>query len=651
MPSSPFSTLNEAQKRAVEITKGRVLILAGAGSGKTKVIACRIAYLIQEKVAAPEAILGLTFTNKAAREMRQRVEALIGKPLAAKVTLCTFHSFCLQILRKEISLLGFTPHFSLYDEADMKRLLTQLARNLLEHEGELPSIEPILALIREARSQGIPPSEVTWKEELAKDLYLHLERCMRSYNAVDFDGLLTLTLQLFEKHPHVLAKYQSQFSQVMIDEYQDTSAIQYKLASLLSAIHQNLYVVGDDDQSIYGWRGAEIKNILEFPATTLIKLQQNYRSLPAILHAANALISRNSSRHDKTLFSASSHHEPITLFHGPKPEEEAQAVIQRLLFLKKEKKLRWRDFAILYRSNHLSRPIELALLQGMWQEGGSWRRGIPYRIFGDTELMARTEVKDLLAYLRLIANPSDEEALLRIINTPRRGISDKTLDTLTQISRSQKLPLWTILNSRPLPLSEKAARAVYSFTALIENAKQQLVAKGLQKGCQELMETIQYRKAIEEEVKSEKARQYKWENVQSYIDCLASYEEQSKDPSLSEFLASNLLDEHRFSREDSEEDRVQLMTFHGAKGLEFEACFLVALEEQIIPHERSLLENRLEEERRLLYVAITRAKKYLTLSLSRQRTFYGKEEDCAPSRFLFEIPKELLRIVPWKHPI
>lgn len=642
--------LNKDQRRAIETTEGRVLVLAGAGSGKTRVIVHRIAHLIHQRNVQPEAILGLTFTNKAAREMRHRVAALLSKEISDKVTLSTFHSFCLKVLRAEIHHLGYTSDFSLYDEADMRRMLMQLARNLLQHEGELPSIDPIAALISKARSQGLSPAQVDWKDNLSRELYERLVSCMRAYNAVDFDSLLFLTVELFERFPEVLRTYQQRYRYIMIDEYQDTNGVQYRLAEMLCAAHHNLCVVGDDDQSIYGWRGAEIKNILQFSGATVIKLQQNYRSLPAILEAANRLISHNSERHDKALFSAASEREPIVLFHAPTPEDEASAIVQRLLWLKKEKNLKWGDFAILYRSNILSRPLEMALIQGMWQESSGWKRGIPYEVFGGTELYARSEIKDLIAYLRLIANSRDEEALLRIINVPRRGISDKTLETLTEHNRQHHIPLWQLISSRP-DLPDRAAKAVAQFVQLIEEAKEKFRQGSLKDSLEWLIEKIQYRKAIEEEVKSDDARTFKWQNVQSCVEAMKNYEETTEKPTLKDFLATCALDERQFSKEAHGENRVHLMTFHSAKGLEFEACFLIGLEDQIIPHERSVNENRLEEERRLLYVAITRAKKYLTLSMAKQRIRYGKEEECAPSRFLFELPKELLKVVSWKQPV
>lgn len=633
--------LNPQQKKAVETTEGPVLVLAGAGSGKTKVIVHRIAHLIQNKGAPPESILGLTFTNKAAAEMRERIAQLLSPAVAKKVVLSTFHSFCMRLLRHEIHHLGYTKQFSLYDERDIRRLLKHIAHDLLEHEGELPSLEPVIAKISLAKSQGIPPDD-----SISKALYERLQTSLRAFNAVDFDSLLSLTVELFEKHPEVLAKYQTHFRYIMIDEYQDTNPVQYQIAKALSAKHQNLCVVGDDDQSIYGWRGAEIKNILSFETSHLIKLEQNYRSLPTILKAANELIAHNNERHDKKLYSQAPDSEPITLFHAPTEADEAASVIQRLLHLRKAHNLRWRDFAILYRSNAISRNFEMALLQAMWQKEGEWKRGIPYQVFGGTELFERSEIKDLMAYLRLIANPKDEEALLRIINVPRRGISDQTVSLLTEENRKKGVPLWEVLKGLQThsELKPRAIQAVNSFVHLIEMARDTFSYKPLHEALDELIETVHYKKAIEDEVKSEKMRAFKWENVKGLVSAL------KEDPvTLQDFLANSLLDQSRFGKKERDliDDKVNVMTFHSAKGLEFEATFLVALEDHIIPHEKNF---HLEEERRLMYVAITRAKKHLTLSMARQRKRYGKDEKSAPSRFLHEIPKELLRIVPWKTP-
>ncbi len=649
--------LNPQQQKAVETTKGRVLILAGAGSGKTSVLAHRIAYLIKNLKTPPESILGLTFTNKAAEEMRHRVAELIGAKMAKKVVLCTFHSFCMNILRKEIHHLGYTNNFSLYNEKDTKRLVSQIARHLLECEGELPSLESTLVKIAEMKSKGEASKDnSTWHDQFTSDLFTRMQSCMRAYNAVDFDSLLSLTVELFEKYPQILEQYQNRFQYVMIDEYQDTNPIQYKLASFICKKHNNLCVVGDDDQSIYGWRGAEIKHILQFEADTTIKLEQNYRSIPTILKAANGVISHNKERHNKKLWSAKESKDPISLFHAPTEQEEAQAVVLRMIHLRKTHNLAWKDIAILYRSNILARTFELALLDACWEKDGQWIRGIPYQVFGGTELYERAEVKDLIAYLKVIINPLDQEALLRIINVPRRGISDKTLDFLTQINRQKNIPLWTLLSDQEAidPLSDKAKQAIRSFVSIITEAQEKFKQRPFKPTLEWFLETIDYQNAIKDDVKSDKMRDFKWENITHCIESIGAYEEkmeqegQGSEISLHHFLTTTLLDENTWHehQKDMREDKVTLMTFHGAKGLEFTACFLVGLEDHIIPHEKSI---GVEEERRLMYVALTRAKKHLTLSMARKRKRLGKDASSTPSRFLFEIPQELLRVTQWQH--
>ncbi len=660
--------LNPAQRQAVETTEGRVLILAGAGSGKTSVLAYRIAHLLQHAKVEPEAILGLTFTNKAAQEMRERVGKFVSKKVARRLTLSTFHSFCMQVLRKEIHHLGYTSQFTLYDEKDTRRLSMQLARHLLEHEGELPSLESSLSKIAFAKCRGMPiedtmPDKRDWHEQFSCDLFGKLKTCMRAYNAVDFDSLLSLTVQLFEEHPQVLDHYQKRYHYIMIDEYQDTNPVQYRLAKLLSNSHNNLCVVGDDDQSIYGWRGAEIKNILQFESSTIIKLEQNYRSTPTILNAANAVIANNAERHHKRLWSTSEAGDLLTLFHAPTEPDEASSVVQRMVRLHKEKNIPWKEMAVLYRSNILARPIELALMQAVWEKEGKWVRGIPYEVFGGTEFNERAEIKDLMAYLRVICNPLDQEALLRIVNVPRRGISENALDILTKNNRTRDVPLWSLLCEVAAPhhplheeLSDKALGGIRSFVQIILEAQEKFATPPLHEALSWLVDAIDYKKAIVDDVKSEKMRDFKWENVAHCIDAMAIYEEEqnsldlSHEISLEHFLSTSLLDQERLVRKDKEqkEDKVNLMTFHSAKGLEFTACFLIGLEDHIIPHEKSLMETGLEEERRLMYVAMTRAKKHLTLSMARQRKKMGKEINTTPSRFLFEIPKELLRITSWQ---
>jgi superfamily I DNA/RNA helicase len=658
--------LNPHQRKAVELVNGRILILAGAGSGKTRVLTLRMAYLIQEKGISPKSILGLTFTNKAAAEMRHRLATFVDAQASAHVTLCTFHSFCMQILRHDIGHLGYTTKFSLYDEQDVQRLINLIARDILQQDGELPSLAPTLAAIRQAKNRGLTPDQLkeeTWHDNFAKEVYQRLQASMRAYNAVDFDNLLGLTVELFEKFPQVLEKYQERYRYIMIDEYQDTNPIQYRLASLLASKYHNLCVVGDDDQSIYGWRGADVKNILLFDQATVIKLEQNYRSTNNILRAANAVIKNNQQRHEKALWSDKGEGETIEIFHAPNELEEAQAIVKRIVKMREARGLRWRDMAILYRSNALSRQFELALMKHTWKNGQQWIQGIPYEVVGGVEFYERREVKDLCAYLRLIVNPLDQEALLRIINQPRRGIGEETLDHLTSYNRQQHIPLWEVLqgvirrDSRFMHLSicSKAYKGLEDFIFTLDEAKERFERGNLADTLQWLVQRIDYQRAIKEEVKSQQMRDFKAENVQEFINSLAEFEQNAKlhsdqDSSLASFVANLTLDNQlmQANKKRHHDDRVQLMTFHGAKGLEFPACFLVGLEDHIIPHEKSLKETGLEEERRLMYVAITRARQHLTLSMAQQRNRMGKEAPSRPSRFLFEIPKELLRVTDWR---
>lgn len=650
MSRSKTISLNASQKQAVETTEGRLLILAGAGSGKTRVIVQRIAYLIQEKEVPPEAILGMTFTNKAALEMRERIAALIGKPLAKKVTLSTFHSFCMQVLRRYITKLGYTQKFSLYDEKDIDRVLGQLARDLLGHTGPLPSLAPSKAAILEASSK----EEYVFSDPFSKELHEKLGSTLRSYNAVSFDHLIQLTLQLFREHPEVLKAYQERYRYFMIDEYQDTNTPQSRLTELLASDSNNLCVVGDDDQSIYGWRGAVVDHILHFKANQVVRLEENYRSSPIILEAANAIIAKNEKRHGKRLFTSKTTGHPIEVFHGINEAEEAEGLVQRILELKQEKGFKWKEIAVLYRSNALSRSVETALMNASWNQDGQWVRGIPYAVFGGLEFAERAEIKDLFAYLRAINNPLDEEALLRILNVPRRGISNTFLETLTKQNRQEKIPLWKLLkriadNPALYPSNPKGTKGITSFCEILEEAQSRFEDK-LGSTLSWLIERIDYKKAIEEEVKSEKMRLFKWENVQECVNSLTEYEQKEPSPSLEEFVASTILIRSQIPSKSKQtgQDKVQLMTFHSAKGLEFPACFLIGLEDHILPHEKSIGVTGIEEERRLFYVALTRAQTYLTLSMARSRLKAGRPFTTTPSRFVFDIPRKLIKPTPCK---
>ena len=611
--------VNPEQKRAIETVKGRVLVLAGAGSGKTSVLVQRCINLLSNHCVPPTAILGLTFTNKAAEEMRARIAKHVSPAVAKEVTLTTFHSFCFWILKQEIHHLGYTNSFTVYDEKDRERLLLTLEKQL--------------------KAEKDPEKEA--ENVNADELLQELVKSLKAYNAVDFDGLLTLTLELFQKVPELLEKYQDRFKYIMIDEYQDTNQTQFALAELLSKKYDNLFVVGDDDQSIYSWRGAEVKHILGFRHNCIIKLEQNYRSTKTILDAANAVIKHNSERHPKTLWSGSFEGDRIHLFHAHDEVAEAEAVVGRILRLRHEKGLNWGDFAILYRSNTLSRPFEMALLQAPYKNGDKFVRGIPYRVVQGMEFYARAEIKDFLAYLKVIVNPADHTALLRILNYPKRGISVNAIEILNEASRNLKMPLWEVLKrAESTALSNQAKAGVVQFLKIIQEAKEQFHNLSLVEAMKWLAEKLDIKGALKDEFKSEKAQEFKWENIQTLITMTDTEEKLS----LHDFLSMSALDGLKAGKKERFQDRVNLLTFHSAKGLEFTACFLVGIEDRYLPHERSLLEGNLEEERRLFYVAITRAKKYLTICMAKNRTTHGKARPTNPSRFLFELPKELIEV-------
>lgn len=663
-----FAGLNPPQRKAIETINGRVLVLAGAGSGKTRVLTLRMAYLIKSLNCSPQSILGLTFTNKAAAEMRHRLGTLVESKVAKQVTLCTFHSFCMQVLRTEIQRLGYTKEFTLYDEKDVQRLVTMIARDLLEHEGELPSLGPTTETIAFAKNRGLKSSEILgtgseWHDEFTRNLYDRLQDSMRAYNAVDFDSLLSLTVELFERFPDVLEAYQNRYRYLMIDEYQDTNPIQYRLASLLAAKYNNLCVVGDDDQSIYGWRGADIQNILGFSEATVIKLEQNYRSTNAILQAANSVIGNNKKRHVKALWSDKGEGMPIEVFHAPTEIDEAQAVVCRMDKMREKHGLKWKDMAILYRSNALSRSFEHELIKHSWKDGTHWVRGVPYQIFGGTEFYERREVKDLMAYLRVIVNPLDQEALLRVINHPRRGIGEGSLDALTTYNRYNQLSLWSVLNGVlqgeatyseiTSKIPSKAMQGIKKFIDIIHTAKAKFDSQSMRDSILWLIETINYQKAISEEVKSTQMREFKWENVQEFVSAMTDYEQKKTSeneikPSLQDYVLGTALSQGwEGGVKNGDENKVSLMTFHSSKGLEFPACFLVGMEDHIIPHEKSLKQTGIEEERRLMYVALTRAMKHLTMSMARQRKRMGIDAISSPSRFILEIPKNYLKMTHW----
>jgi len=644
-----LTTLNPEQLAAVRHTEGPLLLLAGAGSGKTRVITFRIACLLLQKGIPAEQLLAVTFTNKAAREMKERVEELVGKRQCRGMIISTFHSLGVRLLREEIGRLGYKKNFSIYGTADQTRLIRDLVQTL-DLRGKKIDAERVLWMISDAKNRLIPPDAYSYRPQddfgaVTAEVYPRYQRALKAFNAIDFDDILMLTVRLLEEHPDALAKTQERFRYVMVDEYQDTNAAQYRLLRLLCAGHGNLCVVGDDDQSIYGWRGADLGNILDFEkdfkGARVIKLEQNYRSTGNILDAANAVIKNNRQRKEKVLWTAAGPGAAIDLLRCADEEDEARMVVERIHAERFRHKLDYRDFAILYRTNVQSRAFEEQLRY----------ENIPYVLIGGQQFFDRKEVKDTVAYFKVLVNPRDEVNLLRILNTPKRGIGETTADRLIRFSAEQERSLWEVLKD-PVEvegLGEKSREAIATFVDFMERfrGRFQRAADFAETGrvfIDELgMEDELYRTADD----PQKARR-RVENVEEVINAMASFQQREEKPTLAGFLEKvSLLDRDEPPRGSKEEklarDAVVLMSLHSSKGLEFPHVFLVGVEEDYLPHKKSIDETfDVDEERRLCYVGITRARTRLTLLHAERRKKYGKMQMRVPSRFLEEIPAELL---------
>jgi len=643
-----LNTMNPRQMEAVRCTEGPLLVLAGAGSGKTRVITCRMAYLILHRKVPAENILAVTFTNKAAREMQERMAALVGRKRCEGAVLSTFHSLGVRILRREIGVLGYKRNFAIYSSSDQLGLVRQALRETGAAEGRKVDAEAVLWKISGAKNLLLGPSAMPvpagddWAA-VAAAVYPRYQSLLRACNAVDFDDIIMLTVQLLRDHPEVLARWQERFRYIMVDEYQDTNPSQYLFIALLAAKYGNLCVVGDDDQSIYGWRGADVGRILAFehdyPGCRVVKLEQNYRSTGTILAAANSVIRNNPKRKEKTLWTSAGDGSPIDLVEARDDEEEATTVVERIQTECFRRKLSYGDFAILYRTNAQSRAFEEQLRF----------EGIPYVLIGGMQFYERKEVKDALCYVRAIANPEDEQALLRIVNFPRRGIGDGTLVRLNQWSQEQGIGLFEAFGRAGEidGITPAARERVLAFHELLGGE----IARFRQRGrLAERVGELFKRLGIEEELfrtnDDPKVARRRAENVEQIINSLAGYEARTMNPTLPGFLEKvSLMDEDRFSGRDRKEhgqDAVTLMSLHSSKGLEFPYVFLVGLEEEIFPHKRSIYEDfSIDEERRLCYVGITRARRHLTITRCLSRKKYGKLEGREPSRFLAEIPAEL----------
>lgn len=632
-----LNDLNPMQRRAAETLEGPVLILAGAGSGKTRTLTYRVANLLEHGVKAWH-ILALTFTNKAAREMRERIERLAGAD-AGEAWIGTFHSICCRILRRDIEKLGYERSFTIYDDDDQQRVIKAVLKELDIDEKFLPP-KAVSADISDAKNRLLSPDEWLqkrggdYRSQKTHDVMTRYEQRLRAANALDFDDLLVKTLQLFVEHPPVLEYYQSRFQYVHVDEYQDTNYTQYQLVRLITRESRNLCVVGDDDQSIYGWRGADIRNILDFekdfPDATVIKLEQNYRSTANILDAANQIIAHNEGRKEKELWTEDGEGEKITLYAAADERDEAAWICQRIRQLQRGG-TPYGSIAILYRMHALSRVLEETLM----------RAGIPYHVYGGTRFYDRREVRDVLAYLRVIQNPADDISLSRIINVPKRAIGDSTVKQLTQYARQNDMSLYAAVAAPPDTLASRARKSVNDFSSLIVSlllAKETLpLSEFVQKVIDDSGLIAQYQKEENEE------NQARIENMREFMGAVTEFEQKSEDKSLFAFL-ENVALVTELDNQDSAPSFVTMMTLHSAKGLEYDAVFMSGMEEGIFPSARAMQEdNRVEEERRLCYVGVTRARKLLHLSYARRRMLFNQMQFNAPSCFLQEIPKRLIR--------
>jgi len=660
-----LSLLNPQQRMAVVQSEGPVLVLAGAGSGKTRVIAHRVVHLLEQGVAAG-AVLAVTFTNKAAAEMKERIVRLAGGASEARrVTVSTFHAFGMRIVREQHQALGLPAKFAVLDAGDQAALVKRLLRDLKVDDKRF-DVNRLLGILSRLRTGGAPGHSGDEYEVCAAELLPKYQLGLRAMGAVDFDDLLLLPLALFGKDTALLQKYQGRYRYLLVDEYQDTNDAQLALLTQLAGLRRNLCVVGDDDQSIYGWRGAQIRQILKFegnfPGCAQIFLEQNYRSSGNILAAANAVIARNPGRKPKSLWTDRGRGPRLRLVAAPSDEAEARYVMDEIIRVSYEEKIPLREIAVLYRTNAQARPFEEALRLG----------GVRYRVVGGTSLFDRKEVRDLVAYLRAALNPRDEVALLRIVNVPARGIGDQTVTRAQELARARKSMVWDVFAAAPAELSHAAER-IADFVALMRKYGERLAGKGFSAAARDLVEEVGLFDEARRGAQSLAAQARKVEAVQSLLRQLIEYEQREEQRAaedtedsepfaagLSGYLARIALDSREADGDSG--DAVTLMTLHGAKGLEWRCVFLCGMEEGLLPHsgrgfDDSGSEPRadgaldLEEERRLCYVGMTRARERLILTRAVERTKRGKPVPRTPSRFLEDIPADLLETFDLRGPL
>jgi DNA helicase-2/ATP-dependent DNA helicase PcrA len=663
-----LGSLNPQQRQAVETIRGPVLILAGAGTGKTRVITFRIAHMVERGIH-PGNILGVTFTNKAAREMQERVRTLLPRSQKSEVrskkeeraTICTFHSLCVRILRQHIEKLGYKKNFVIFDESEQIAAIKKILSNI-SAKGEKTDPSAILALLSRYKNGG--ERATVFADESVKAMAEHIrsryESALHACNAVDFDDLILLTLRLFTEHSDALEACRAKYKYVMVDEYQDTNAAQFKLVHALTSEHRNLCVVGDDDQSIYGWRGAEISNLLDmekhFPEVKVVKLEQNYRSTNTILKAANTIIKNNVRRRGKQLWSSKGDGPKITLHTFESDEEEARTIVEEIEYARLARRIPWKDQAILFRTNIQSRPLETALRQA----------SVRYHLIGGQSFFDRREVRDFIAYLKTFINPHDDVSLLRIANTPARGLSDVTMERLLAASHERKGSVFSAMKNPAVTTTFQAntRKSIEAFVEFVERTREALEPRSpdrldsfhtSQRADQEIgaplagwanhfLDEIGYFNELRRQEKTPEAAENRIRNLKELIATMDDSTPTGGAPheGLAAFLENITLDSEREEEEENKGDAVTLITMHSCKGLEFPHVYVVGLEDGLLPHARSKVEGTLDEERRLFYVAITRAMQTLTISHCTGRKKYGQVMPCHPSPFLKELPEELI---------
>lgn len=647
------NNLNPQQKAALKYIDGPLLVLAGAGSGKTSVITQKIAYLVEQCDIPARNIAAVTFTNKAAREMKARVSKLMSKDKARGLTVSTFHNLGLSIIRTEIKTLGFKPGFSILDQEDCRKLLKELMVRHSELDDKL--LDQVQSSISNWKNSLLEPGQATGASNSTGEqgiamLYERYQRALKAYNAVDFDDLIMTPVMLFKQHPEILNKWQRRIRYLLVDEYQDTNLAQYELVRTLVNEKQALTVVGDDDQSIYAWRGARPENLMQlqtdFPDLEIIKLEQNYRSTGRILRAANTLIDNNPHLISKQLWSELGPGDPLRLISAENEEDECERVVNEIIDMRLKRRCKYSDFAILYRGNYQAKLAEIKLQS----------QSIPYEITGGQSFYAKTEIKDVMAYLRLLINPDDDNALLRIINTPRRQVGPTTLEKLGNYANERGLSLHSAIDDVGLSASmpDNNLQRLRRFKYWIEQVSKNVYSGNPIAAINEMLSDADYVGWLHQNASSDHVAQKRWENVNFLLAQLtqvlksdSSDSENDKGDSAIENAIAKLILRDILDREEEEsaDDKVQLLTLHAAKGLEFPHVFMIGMEEDILPHRNSVEGGQIEEERRLAYVGITRAQRTLTMTCARQRTQFGEKSATTPSRFVDELPEDdLIRI-------